>query len=350
MRAAARVAWLATTVGSLAFGDAGAQVTAVDSARPAAAVGKWREPSVARAEATEVVVTTPLSRDLRSATLLASDLAPDEGTGARPAVRWTPRGMRHTSALPPGIAAEIIGVSPWRPGSQGARERAPWWAPLASAAVPGGGQAVLGQDRAIAYLAVEAYGWLRFASDVREARSQRDGYRTLAAKVARSNLSETRPVGDFEYYERMEHYVESGVFDAGVEDGVQPETDPESYNGFIWLRARTTFWEDPATAPPVGSNAYDAALDYYNGRAIKPEFRWSWRNAQLEQDVFRRTISRSNEAFRRSIQDLGVIIANHALSTVDAFVSVRIRNVGSGADAVGIEASVPWSPRLRLRR
>ena len=225
--------------------------------------------------------------------------------------------------------------------AQPARDDTPWWAPLASAALPGAGQASLGQDRALAYLAVEAYGWLRYASDIREARRQRTGYRDLAARVARANLSDARPLGDFEYYERMEHYVESGVFDAGAEEGLQPETDPESYNGFIWLRARTTFWEDPTTPPPVGSDAYEAAIDYYNGRAIRPEFRWSWRNAQLEQDVFRRTISRSNEAFRRSIQDLGVIIANHALSTVDAYVTVRLRHAGTAGDGLAIEASIP---------
>ncbi len=258
----------------------------------------------------------------------------------------------------PGTAAPMADTAAWpRAGMrssdivpQPARARAQWWAPLVSAALPGGGQALLEQDRALAYLAVEAYGWLRFASDVREARGQRDGYRKLAARVARANLSETRPVGDFEYYERMENFVESGVFDASAAEGVQPETDPESYNGFIWLRARTTFFEDPAAPPPVESDAYAAALDYYDGRAIKPEFRWSWRNAQLEQDVFRRTISRSNEAFRRSIQDLGVIIANHALSTVDAYISVRIRNLGRVSEGVGIEASLPWSPRLPGRR
>ena len=223
-------------------------------------------------------------------------------------------------------------------------QRSPWWAPLLSAVVPGGGQAILGQDRAVAYAAVEAYGWLRYISDVREARSQRDGYRALAARVARANLSDSRPPGDFEYYERMEHFVESGVFDASGAEGVQPETDPVTYNGFIWQRARTTFWEDPTVPPPAGSDAYMAALDYYASRAIMPEFRWSWRNAQLEQDVFRRTISRSNEAFRRSIQDLGVIIANHALSTVDAYVSLRLRRIHAGPAGVGLEASVPWSP------
>jgi hypothetical protein len=217
-----------------------------------------------------------------------------------------------------------------------------WWPPLASAILPGAGQGLLRQDRALAFLAVESYGWLRYASDVREGRRQRSAYRALAARVARANLSEEQPIGDFEYYERMETYIESGVFDTSPDEGVQPEINPESFNGFIWLRARTTFWEDPAVPPPAASEAYFAALQYYAERAIQPPFRWSWRNAQLEQDLFRRTIGRSNDAFRRSIQDLGVIIANHALSTVDAYVTVRIRNARATGGGVGVEASIPW--------
>ncbi len=229
------------------------------------------------------------------------------------------------------------------------RARQSWWPPLASAVLPGAGQAMLGQDRALAYIAVEGYGWLRYASDVREGQRQRSAYRALAAQVARAYLSDDSPIGDFEYYERMEHYVESGVFDTSPEEGLQPETNPESFNGFIWLRARTTYWEDPAIPPPPASQQYFAALEYYADRAIQPAYRWSWRNAQLEQDIFRRTIERSNDAFRRSIQDLGVIIANHALSTVDAYITVRIRHAREAEGGVGVEAVLPWSPRLPAR-
>ena len=249
--------------------------------------------------------------------------------------------------------AAIIAVGPKgspRGATQAPRARQSWWPPLASAVVPGAGQAMLGQDRALAYLAVEGYGWLRYASDVREGRRQRNGYRDLAARVARAYLADDSPIGDFEYYERMEHYVESGVFDTSPDEGVQPETNPESFNGFIWLRARTTYWEDPAIPPPPASQQYFAALEYYADRAIQPPYRWSWRNAQLEQDLFRRTIERSNDAFRRSIQDLGVIIANHALSTVDAYVTVRIRHARDAEGGVGLEATVPWSPRSPFRR
>jgi hypothetical protein len=255
--------------------------------------------------------------------------------------------LTELSAAVPGAEHSRVPTRPVALRSLGARAQdAPqsWWPPLASAILPGAGQGILGQDRALAYLAVESYGWIRYASDIREGRRQRHAYRALAAQVARAYLSESRPVGDFEYYERMEHYIESGVFDASPDAGIQPETNPESFNGFIWLRARTTFWEDPAIPPAPTSQPYFAALEYYSDRAIQPQFRWSWRNAQLEQDLFRRTIGRSNDAFRRSIQDLGVIIANHALSTVDAYVTVRIRHARE-ANGVGFEASIPWSPR-----
>lgn len=336
LRVAAVVVVAAALVSASAFGQSSA-VHGVVPTGPAGVTGVVEpagvaDPSVGRA----------LSR---AATLMAR---PPGGFGIGSDRR--PEHARRDDVGPrPDVRADRSERAAPRSVTQSEAQGTPWWAPLVSAAVPGGGQAVLGQDRSLAYLAVEAYGWLRYASDVREARRQRDGYRYLAARVARANLSDSRPAGDFEYYERMEQYVESGVFDASSMEGVQPEADPESYNGFIWLRARTTFWEDPTVPPPVGSDAYVAALAYYSGRAIKPEFRWSWRNAQLEQDVFRRTISRSNEAFRRSIQDLGVVIANHALSTVDAYVSLRLRRSGTSPRDVGIEASVPWSPRIRRR-
>jgi hypothetical protein len=208
---------------------------------------------------------------------------------------------------------------------------------------------MLGQDRAIAYFAAEGYGWLRFAVDLREAHRQRRAYREIAATVARALFEGGKPTGSFEYYERMEHFVESGVFDVSVDVGTQPETDTETFNGALWLRARQTFWEDPEVPPSADTEPYLAAVDYYEERAIRPEFRWSWRDAQLEQDLFRRTIDRSNDAYRRSLQDLGVILANHVLSTVDAYVTLRIRRMGAASHQVGVVGTIPWSPDRGFR-
>ena len=218
----------------------------------------------------------------------------------------------------------------------------PWWTPLASAALPGAGQAVLKQDRFVAYMAVEGYFWLRFFADRREGLRQRDAYRQLANDVARAWFSDEKPVGNFEYYERMEHFIESGVFDVVPGGSIQPELDTTTFNGSIWLLARRTYWIDPNTPPPEGSPAYLRAETLYRERAVLPAFRWSWRNAQLEQDLYRRTISQSNEAFRRAVQDLSVVLANHVLSTVDAYVTVRLQRTTTPERDYGLTVTVPW--------
>jgi hypothetical protein len=201
--------------------------------------------------------------------------------------------------------------------------RATAWSVLASAVVPGTGQALLHQDRLVAYLAVEAYAWARYAADVRDGRRARASYRNLASEVARRPFSTTRPVGDFDYYERMEKFVSSGAFDAIPGGELNPETDTTTANGAIWLLARQTYWANPDAPRDVAE--YTNAELFYRDRAVQAEYRWSWSNARLEYAEFRRTIRRSNNAYRTSLQDLGVVIANHALSTVDAFITVRLR-------------------------
>ena len=178
----------------------------------------------------------------------------------------------------------------------------------------------------------------------RNGRARRREYRDLAL-TARNVFSEQFPAGDFEYYERMQHFVESGAYDVTPGNDLDPETDTATFNGQTWQLARFTYWENPSTAPSRTSEAYQRALDFYARRAVAPEFRWSWRNAQFEQDLFSRTIERSNNAFRLSSQYLGVLIANHALSAVDAFVFVRLSQRG-GASSRGyeVQATIPWAP------
>ena len=225
-----------------------------------------------------------------------------------------------------------------------------WWVPMTSAIVPGAGQLLLRQDRALAYMALEAFVAAVYLRDKQEAQRQRAAYRELARTVARALFGATGlPDGDFEYYERMEKFVESGVYDLVPGGAVDPESDETTFNGSVWRLARETFWSDPRVAPDQASSAYLRALDFYDRRAVRPNFRWSWRNAQLEQDLYVRTIDASNQAFRRTIADLGALLANHALSTVDAYVTLRLRWRGSSGP-VGegrtpfIEASLPWPP------
>ena len=237
-----------------------------------------------------------------------------------------------------GVVAALP-VPPQRPADQ-------WWAPLASAALPGVGQAQLKQDRFVAYVAVEGFLWLRYLSDRREALRQRDAYRDVALRVSRASFAGPKPPGDFEYYERMEHWIASGVYDTDpTTAGLDPEVDTTTFNGAMWLLARRTYWSRPDTPPPVGSPAYVAALAFYADAAIRPDFQWTWRNSRLEQDIYRRHIKESNDAFRHTLQDVGLVIANHVLSTVDAYVSLRLRMRSqlqpNGASSIGLSASLP---------
>jgi hypothetical protein len=244
-----------------------------------------------------------------------------------------PAGVGQPSSIPPILVQ----------AQEAAPASAPWWTPLASAVLPGSGQLMMRQRRGVPYLAAEAFLLLQYITVRSDAREFRGEYQRLA-QVARSFFTDDFPAGDFEYYERMEQFVASGAYDLDANGGFQPETDTSTFNGFTWRLARRTFWEDPDAPPPTDSDAYLRAVEFYEERAVRDEFRWSWQNAQLEQDLFRQTIQRSNSAFRRTSQYLGVLIANHALSAIDAFIMVRVsRDRGPGGE-YRVSGQLPWAP------
>ena len=221
-----------------------------------------------------------------------------------------------------------------------------WWAPVASGIVPGAGQARLGQDRFVGYMAVEGFLWIRYLTDRRAGTDARNAYRDLAVRVSRADYPGSKPQGNFEYYERMEHWIASGVYDSDPSAGFAPETDTTTFNGRMWILARTTYWSDPRTPPPVGSPAYEAAIRFYLQNAVTPEFQWSWRNSPLHQDVYRRSVRASNDGFRHAAQDIGAVIANHVLSTVDAYISLRLRlhqPTATEPSSIGFGATLPFA-------
>ena len=200
-------------------------------------------------------------------------------------------------------------------------------APVASLILPGLGQAALDRDRAIAYLAVETFSVLQYLKESREHTRERRQYRTLARDVARSSFQGEKPDGSWAYYEAMEHFLESGEFSLSLSE-VVPEQDTLTYNGSRWILARRTFWANPFVAPAPGSQSHQAAIDFYLEKAVRPEFRWTWRNAQLQRDLYRRSIDRANDSARRSRAAVTLIVANHLLSAIDAFALVRLDQAG----------------------
>jgi hypothetical protein len=196
--------------------------------------------------------------------------------------------------------------------------------PLASLLLPGTGQLLAGQDRGAVYLAAEVYLVSRFRQFDREAGREAGRFQGLAYDIARRPFSPVRRDTVFEYYEQMERFVESGHYDMDPGPALVPETDARTYNGSVWLLARRTYFEDPNSPPDPASWEYRRALDFYEARAVGPAFQWSWRDHSLEHQVFRESIRRSDENFRRAQSQLGLLLANHVVSAVDALISSRL--------------------------
>lgn len=219
---------------------------------------------------------------------------------------------------------------------------------LASAALPGAGQYLLGNDRWIAYGAVEVWAALSWYHQRRTARSLAERYRDVAWQVARRISTGERRDTVFEYYEAMAHYRTSGAFDLEPNSpGVQPEVERGTYNGDLWALALGLYG---ATAAP-GTPGYERALDYYLDRAIPPGYAWAW-GGGLEQQVFVDLIAESDAAFRAASRYIGVILANHIASAVDALVTARLRQLGADvrieSGAAHDRGAIRWEYGLRI--
>jgi hypothetical protein len=210
----------------------------------------------------------------------------------------------------------------------GDSSRAAWLRPAASLVIPGSGQLLGRAERGALYLAAEALVVTRYLSLHRDGRQAAAQYRDLAFTVARGPFAPQVRDTAFEYFEAMGKYLESGPFSVGSGAVLVPPQDERTFNGRIWLLARQTFFKHPDSIPDPNSVAYQRALDFYRRRAVGPGFQWSWRGAAIEQDLFRQTIRASDEAFRHARDQLGILLANHLLSAVDAWISHRLGGRG----------------------
>ena len=232
---------------------------------------------------------------------------------------------------------------PFVAGHQDAEELpavSPGRAFLYSALLPGLGQRKLGKGRWLAYLVVEGAAWIAFGRAQWSATDERGQYQDLAWDVARS-FNGPRVDGDFPYYEAMEKFLASGAFDTDpAAQGIQPEMDPSTFNGRTWALA-TEIHFPPGQDPVPGDPEYEAALTDYRTRAYDQRFEWSWAGQSTAWTDYMDLIDSSDGSFRRASQFLGVIIANHLLSGVDAFVTARIQGSGGNQTEVQIRLVPP---------
>lgn len=200
---------------------------------------------------------------------------------------------------------------------------------LYSLVVPGAGQQSSSQKRALVYIALEAFSWIEFARARSAGGNLRSRYRTLGWEVART-FEGPRVDGDFAYYEALTKFPRSGAFDADPNTpGLQPESDPSTFNGNLWALAADIFFA-PGTTPKPGDARFERALDFYRERGYGEQFLWDWTGNEAARTRFKALIQDSDSRFHRSSVMAGVLLANHLVSAIDAFLSARVRAVTNG--------------------
>lgn len=282
-----------------------------------------------------VATNLPVCARAQSTLEVSSRWTSLETEGALAVTRVPPR-------LPPAFAS--------RPADrEGAADAA--GAAALSALVPGAGQYRLGQRRTWMYLVLEAAGWIVYVDRRAAGADLRDRYRDFAWTEARIQTGARRDP-DFDYYETLTKWERSGAFDADPgTPGVQPESDPATFNGSVWSLATGLFFSGMDV--PESDPRFQRALDFYGQRAYGSEFLWDWNGDGAAQGEFDRLIRRSDDRFKEATNVLGLVIVNHVVSAVDAFVSARSRSVSVEsriAPAAARGSRLRWSASVRVEQ
>lgn len=220
--------------------------------------------------------------------------------------------------------------------------RTPAGAFAASLLVPGAGQAALGARRWVAYGALEVGLWALRLGALGDRRHATAAYRDLAWEVARLPGDAPRQEGSWGYYETLTAYARSGAFDTDpAETGIQPEHDPDTYNGYVWQLARSLYLPDGEGGP--GTVGYARAVEYYAERAAGPEFLWSWEGNDGAWSRYRVFIDDADSASRVARIALGAVLANHIVAAVDALILARLQS----ESGFRLESRIPSAAPLR---
>ena len=229
------------------------------------------------------------------------------------------------------------------PGSTGPVGQAEGF--FSSLILPGLSQYRQGNRRWIAYAGIEVLFVAWYLDARADTRDLKTMYRDFAWTRARSGLSSRpRQDGDFEYYERLSRWARSGAWDADpMRAGLQPESDPATYNGSVWALAGEIYNVDAAS--PERSVGYERALAYYREYGYGPSHLWAWRAGSGDQDDFRAMIADSDSRAGDARRALWIVTANHLLSAIDGFITARVAAIPpAGALGVVLTAPLPWQP------
>lgn len=230
-------------------------------------------------------------------------------------------------------------------------------AALKSMVAPGWGQQAQDRSHWWVYPVVEGVIWAGWFDARRTGGLRRDRYRELAWEAARSPFwSGERMDGPWEYYERMGQWRASGVYDRHPDTrSLVPETNPMTYNGWVWELARQLHFEPAGTEPSPADEGYEAAIEYYRARAVTPAFRWDWNQDPEARDRFRSLVKSSDDAYRRATTYIGVAFLNHFISAAEAWLHDRSPTVRSVPARIQtrlgpLRRTDGWQLEIRMQR
>ncbi len=204
---------------------------------------------------------------------------------------------------------------------------------LLSLSLPGLGQHRQGKSRKWIFAGLEVVAWSVYLERRSAGGALRNDYRDFAWEEGRLQAG-TRVDGDFDYYETLSKWNRSGAFDRdAVSGGLQPEEDPATFNGMIWIRAQGIFL---GGGGQPGDPGYAEALEFYEARAYQAEFLWDWSRSPAGRVRLGELISESDSRFRTATTAVGIVIANHLVSAVDAFL---------GSHGIASRANIDFAPR-----
>jgi hypothetical protein len=182
----------------------------------------------------------------------------------------------------------------------------------------------LKSDTWVPFVAVETWAWVNWAKQRRRRTQLEREYRDLAWNVARRFTTSVRKDSVFTYYEAISEWNESGLFDADPgTPGLQPEPNELTFNGATWKRAKSLFLHGGVVSNSAPE--FEKALAYYRSNAIPEPYLWSWGSSPLAQQEFFDTIGLSDDAYRQATRMMGVILANHVVSAVEALIMARVK-------------------------
>ncbi|HUU28388.1 MAG TPA: hypothetical protein VM123_11295 [archaeon] len=206
--------------------------------------------------------------------------------------------------------------------------------------VPGLPQYLDGQWRSYGFFALEGASAAGLVFLDSRGKSRKEQYinltimarKNFAYPGLRNNQDElTEPMlrGYGEYYENLLKWPSSGDYDNDPSlEGVQPETDPRTYNGHQWEIAKINNYSLTSGGLPVprGPGEEARALEAYKRFVYPSEYNWDWSGLERENERYHDLFDKSESAFRKRSTFITILLANHLLSGLDVLIAEKINS------------------------